>query len=139
DRHALAVAVVEVLQAGLEALDSGRGAVDVGADPGAARAVTEAPQPQRHRRQGVVAREEAGDEEDGLAVAVRDAHAGADRVAPERAELGGEAGFAPEWGNRVHRIGPSRSGCRLVRTPSLIHLIPSFRGGNPSAPLKRSS
>jgi hypothetical protein len=96
DGDPLLVALGQHLHALLETADRRLGAVHVGADPGLARVVAGAPQPVGHRAQRVVTRQEAGNQQHGLALAVGDAFAVKDRVAAQARHLQTDEALPPD-------------------------------------------
>src|SRR4051812_43766846 len=89
---------VQLAQALLQAVRCAARAVDVRAQPGAARRIPGALEPSGHRPERGTPGHEAGDQEDRLSVATRDALAAPDGVQLQRHTFGGEPAFTPQRG-----------------------------------------
>lgn len=112
DRRPRALALDERLQAPLEAVHCAAGAGDVGEHARPARVVTGALEPAAHDPKGLVAGQEARDQEHGLVAAVGHALSAEHRITQQRRQLEPQAGFTPEWGmgeGLVHRVAAIRS------------------------------
>ena len=98
DRHLLTARLGHRLEPLLEALHGIGRAGHVEAHPGLARVMSGAAEPARHQAKGIVAGEEARDQQDGLTAGVRDPIAVPDRVPQQCGGLQAQSALPPDGG-----------------------------------------